>query len=57
MLMRKTRKPTLMDKVEGCIGCVIQIIIGVFTFNHNKVELYKMLFVHTAKGQFESEEE
>ncbi|MBQ9701343.1 MAG: hypothetical protein IJV71_12075 [Lachnospiraceae bacterium] len=55
--MRKTRKPTLMDKVEGCIGCVIQIIIGVFTFNHNKVELYKMLFVHTAKGQFEIEEE
>lgn len=48
-----TRKPTLKDKIFGCVAFTKDMIIGILTFNVSRVQLDWCLICETIKGNYE----
>ena len=47
------RKPNAKERIEGCLSCLKCVIVGFFTFDISRVQLYWMLFKETAMGHCE----
>lgn len=51
------RKPTVKERIEGCLPCLKGAIIGFFTFDISSMQLHWMLFKETAMGHCEVSDE
>lgn len=47
------RKPTLKDKIFGCVAFTEDMIIGIFTFNVSRIKLDWWLICETINGNYE----
>ena len=48
-----TRKPTLKDKLFGCVAFAKDMLIGILTFNVPRIQLDWCLICETIKGNYE----
>ena len=48
-----TRKPTLKDKLYGCVYFSKDMLIGILTFNVPRIQLDWCLICETIKGNYE----
>ena len=48
-----TRKPTLKDKIYGCVAFTKDMIVGIFTFDVPRIQLDWCLICETIKGNYE----
>lgn len=47
------RKPSIKDRIVGCVCCLKPMTIGFLTWDFAKMQLFWMLFVETALGHCE----
>lgn len=47
------RKPNIRERIAGCFACLKEVIIGFFTFDISRMQLFWMLFEETAMGHCE----